>query len=52
VLVKKAAVAPDFRQPFLEKRAFAAQEIGLKLTAAEVLMLNTIPAKQLKAGSG
>lgn len=49
VLVKKAAVDPDFRQTLLTKRAAAAQEIGLELTMAETLMLNTIPEAQLTA---
>jgi hypothetical protein len=49
VLVKKASVDPAFRQLLLEKRAKAADEIGLKLSPAEVSMLTAIPAAQLEA---
>jgi len=49
VLVKKASVDPAFRRLLLEKRAEAADEIGLKLSPAEVSMLTAIPAAQLEA---
>ena len=49
VLVKKASVDPAFRRLLLEKRAQAADEIGLKLSPAEVGMLTAIPAAQLEA---
>lgn len=49
VLVKKAAVDPEFRRILLEKRAAAADEIGLKLEPAEVAMLNAVPAAQLES---
>jgi hypothetical protein len=48
VLVKKAAVDPAFKQVLLEKRAKAADEIGLKLEPAEVAMINVVPAAQLE----
>jgi hypothetical protein len=48
VLVKKAAVDPAFRQILMDKRAKAADEIGLKLEPAEVAMLNAVPAEQLE----
>ena len=48
VLVKKAVVDPEFRQVLLEKRARAADEIGLQLEPAEVAMLNAVPAEQLQ----
>lgn len=48
VLVKKAAVDPAFKQVLLEKRAKAANEIGLKLEPAEVAMINVVPAAQLE----
>lgn len=49
VLVKKAAVDPDFHRQLLAKRAGVAQEIELELTQAETLMINTIPQAQLNA---
>lgn len=49
ILVKKASVDPAFRAILLERRAKAADEIGLELTPAEVTMLDSIPAGQLKA---
>ena len=49
VLVKKASVDPEFRRLLLEKRAEAAEEIGLKLSPAEVSMLTAITAAQLEA---
>jgi hypothetical protein len=49
VLVKKAAVDPDFRRRLLAERAEVAQRIGLTLTPAEALMLATVPAEQLAA---
>jgi hypothetical protein len=48
VLVTKAAVDPTFKQLLLEKRAAAAEEIGLKLEPAEVAMLTAVPAAQLE----
>ncbi|HUV65882.1 MAG TPA: hypothetical protein VMW24_18450 [Sedimentisphaerales bacterium] len=48
VLVKKASVAPEFRQLLLAKRAKAACEIGLELTEAEQKMLSSMPAQQLE----
>jgi hypothetical protein len=49
VLIKKAAVDPAFKKLLLEKRAGAADAIGLKLTAAEEAMLNAVPRGQLEA---
>lgn len=49
VLVKKAAVDPEFKRALLSKRADSADEIGLHLEPAEVLMLRAAPAEQLEA---
>jgi hypothetical protein len=49
VLVKKAAIDPEFRALLLAQRAEAANAIGLVLDPAEVAMLNTVPAAQLEA---
>jgi hypothetical protein len=49
VLVKKAAVDPEFRRLLLAKRAEAAARIGLKLDPAEVCMLAGVPAAQLES---
>ncbi len=49
VLVKKAAVDPPFRTLLLERRAGAADAIGLTLTPAEAAMLAAVPAGQLEA---
>lgn len=48
VLIKKAAVDAEFRRLLLEKRAEAAGQISLTLTASETLMLNAVPAGQLE----
>jgi hypothetical protein len=48
VLVRKAAVDPEFKDLLLKKRAEAAKEIGLKLEPAEILMLHTISVEQLE----
>ena len=49
VLVKKAAVDPEFRKTLLEHRAGAAGEIELTLTPAEAMMLAAVPVEQLRA---
>jgi hypothetical protein len=49
VLVSKAAVDAAFRKVLLDKRADAAERIGLKLSAAESAMLRAIPGQQLEA---
>jgi len=49
VLVNKAAVDPAFRAILLERRAAAAEEIGLDLSAAEAAMLAAVPAEQLQS---
>jgi hypothetical protein len=48
VLVKKASLDPEFRQLLLEKRADAADHIGLALDPAEAMMLSAVPADQLE----
>lgn len=48
ILVKKAAVDPEFRELLLSKRAEAAGEIGLELDPAEAMMLRAAPAEQLE----
>jgi hypothetical protein len=48
VLIKKAAVDPAFKKLLFEKRAEAAEAIGLKLTAAEEAMLAAVPLPQLE----
>jgi len=47
VLVKKAAVDPEFRELLFEQRGEAATGIGLELDPAERSMLNAIPREQL-----
>ncbi|UCE27642.1 MAG: hypothetical protein JSW52_02500 [Candidatus Coatesbacteria bacterium] len=47
VLVKKAAVDPEFRALLLAERSAAAAEIGLELSEAEVAMLDGVPEIQL-----
>lgn len=49
VLVKKASLDADFRPLLIEKRADAAERIGLRLEPAEAAMLNAVPAAQLEA---
>jgi hypothetical protein len=49
VLIKKAAVDPQFRQLLLEQRAEAAKTIGLELRPSEIAMLAGIPQAQLEA---
>jgi hypothetical protein len=49
VLVKKAAVDPEFKRLLIEKRGEAAREIGLALEPAETMMLAAAPAAQLEA---
>jgi hypothetical protein len=48
VLVKKAAVDPEFRALLLAQRDQAAQSIGLTLEPAEAMMLRGVPAAQLQ----
>lgn len=47
VLVKKAAVDPEFRELLFEQRGAAAASIELELDPAENAMLNAIPQEQL-----
>lgn len=47
VLLKKAAVDPEFRELLLEQRDKAAETIGLSLIPMEELMLRAIPHEQL-----
>lgn len=48
VLVKKAAVDPEFRALLLAQRDQVAQSIGLTLEPAEAMMLRGVPAAQLE----
>jgi len=48
VLVKKASVDPEFRELLLERRARAAEEIGLELSVAEVTMLDSVSRAQIE----
>lgn len=47
VLVKKAAIDPEFRQELIKKRSQAAVLIGLELNPTETAMLDSIPDSQL-----
>jgi hypothetical protein len=49
VLVKKAAVDPEFKELLLQERAAAAEQIGLMLDPAEAMMLAAAPRVQLEA---
>ncbi len=49
VLVKKAAVDPEFKAVLHTERSAAAAAIGLELSDAEAAMLNGVPAAQLEA---
>jgi len=50
LLVKKAAVDPEFRTALHQRRSEAARDIiDLDLTPAEAMMLDTVPADQLEA---
>ena len=48
VLLKKAAVDPQFKERLLAGATAAAAEIGLELDDVERLMLKSVPAKQLE----
>lgn len=48
VLVKKASVDPVFRRTLMDRRAQSAQEIDLELSAAETVMLNSVPRAQIE----
>ncbi|UCE27640.1 MAG: AgmX/PglI C-terminal domain-containing protein [Candidatus Coatesbacteria bacterium] len=48
VLVKKAAVDPEFRALLLAERSSAAAEIGLELTETEAAMLDGVQEAQLE----
>jgi hypothetical protein len=49
VLVKKAAVDPEFHRLLLDRRSKAADAIGLVLQSAEAAMLDVVPRAQLEA---
>ncbi len=49
ILVKKAAVDPEFKELLLSERAKAAGEIGLELDPTEAMMLQAAPVEQLEA---
>jgi hypothetical protein len=48
VLVKKATIDPAFKTLLLDRRAAAAAEIGLELSAAEAAMLSAASPAQLE----
>jgi hypothetical protein len=48
VLIKKASVDSEFRSVLLERRAVAAADIDLELSAAECALLNAIPVAQIE----
>lgn len=52
VLIKKAAVDAEFKAVLLQRRAAAADEIGLVLEPAEKAMLAAMPEAQLEAVKG
>jgi len=47
ILVKKAAVDPEFKQQLLERRADAAAAIDLAIAPAEAVMLRAVSREQL-----
>lgn len=47
ILIKKASVDSAFRSLLFQKRAVAAESIGLRLNDAEVAMLGAVPVEQL-----
>ena len=49
ILLKKAAVDPEFCSLFLEHREEAARQIGLELEPFELAMVQTFPTEQLTA---
>jgi outer membrane biosynthesis protein TonB len=49
VVVKKAAIDPEFKALLLAGRSSAAAEIGLELSEAEAAMLDGVPEVQLEA---
>jgi hypothetical protein len=49
VLVAKASLDPEFKLALLERRAVAAESIGLVLVPAEAAMLASVPRGQLEA---
>ena len=49
VLIRKASVDAEFRAALLDRRAAAAEDIGLALDAAEAMMLRAVPREQLEA---
>ena len=49
ILLKKAAVDPEFCSLFLEHREEAARQIGLELEPFELAMVQTFPTEQLAA---
>ncbi|UCE27641.1 MAG: hypothetical protein JSW52_02495 [Candidatus Coatesbacteria bacterium] len=49
VLVKKAAVDPEFKALLMTERSGAAAEIGLELNEAETAMLDGAPETQLES---
>jgi len=49
VLIRKASVDPEFKAILLERRARAAEAIGLELTGAEAMLLAAAPTEQIEA---
>ena len=49
VLVKKAAIDPEFNEVLLKERSGAAKEIELALEPSEVAMIDAVPERQLEA---
>jgi hypothetical protein len=49
VLIKKAAVDPEFKNTLLAERSAAAARIGLILEPVEATMLSAAPVEQLEA---
>jgi hypothetical protein len=48
LLIQQAAVDQDFKNLLLERRAEAAEAIGITLNPAEKAMLGSVPAQQLE----
>lgn len=49
ILIKKAAVDPEFKKLLVEQRSAAASQLELTLEPAEAAMLDSVPIAQLEA---
>jgi hypothetical protein len=49
ILIKRAAIDPEFKTLLLAKRSGAAGEVDLTLEPTEAAMLDSVPAEQLQA---